>query len=76
MPAHDQDTTRVLSDAKIEQFIQDGFVKVEGAFPASLRTKAAPFCGAICRAVPAIPPRGPGRSSGLAVTAMSHSRAP
>jgi hypothetical protein len=36
MPAHDQDATRVLSDAQIEQFIRDGFVKVERAFPRAL----------------------------------------
>src|SRR5258705_229265 len=36
MPAHEQDAARALSDAQIEQFIQDGFVKVERAFPRAL----------------------------------------
>jgi hypothetical protein len=30
---HTGNTTRVLSDAQIAQFIQGGFVKIEGAFP-------------------------------------------
>jgi len=36
MPAPEQDAMRVLSDAQIEQFIQDGFVKIERAFPREL----------------------------------------
>jgi hypothetical protein len=36
MPNQDHDTVRALSDAQIAQFIQDGFVKIEAAFPGEL----------------------------------------
>jgi len=36
MPAHEQDAPRALSAAQIEQFIDDGFVKIERAFPRKL----------------------------------------
>jgi hypothetical protein len=36
MPAHEQDATRVLSNAQIEQFIDDGFIRIERAFPRKL----------------------------------------
>lgn len=38
MPAND--TTRALFDAQIEQFIHDGFVKIEEAFPRALADEA------------------------------------
>jgi hypothetical protein len=36
MPAQDQEAARVLSAAQVEQFIQNGFIKVERAFPRHL----------------------------------------
>ena len=36
MPAPEQDAMRALNDAQIEQFIQDGFVKIERAFSREL----------------------------------------
>ena len=40
---------RALSDAQIEQFIQDGFVRIDRAFPRELaeqgRTIARPYAG-------------------------------
>src|SRR5215468_9452908 len=40
MPAHEQETARALSAAQVEQFIRDGFVKVERAFPLHLADAA------------------------------------
>jgi hypothetical protein len=36
MPAPEQDARRGLSNTQIEQFIDDGFIKIEGAFPRKL----------------------------------------
>jgi len=36
MPASEHEPTRVLSSAQIQQFIQDGFVKIDRAFPQQL----------------------------------------
>ncbi len=36
MPAHEPSAARALNDAQIQQFSQDGFVKIEGAFPREL----------------------------------------
>jgi len=36
MPADEHETVRALSDAQIQQFIQDGFVRVDRAFPREL----------------------------------------
>ncbi len=36
MPANDIGLTRVLSDAQVQQFIQDGFVRIDRAFPSEL----------------------------------------
>ena len=33
MPTHQPEAVRALSDAQIRQFIDDGFVRLEGAFP-------------------------------------------
>jgi len=36
MPAHEQESARALSDAQVQQFIQDGFVRIDRAFPREL----------------------------------------
>jgi hypothetical protein len=36
MPADENESTRALSDAQIQQFIQDGFVRIDCAFPRQL----------------------------------------
>ena len=36
MPASEHEPTRVLSSAQIQQFIQDGFVRIDRAFPQQL----------------------------------------
>ena len=36
MPTHQPEPVRALSDAQIRQFIDDGFVRLEGAFPREL----------------------------------------
>jgi len=36
MPADEHETARALSDAQIQQFIQDGFVRIDRAFPREL----------------------------------------
>jgi hypothetical protein len=36
MPAHEHEPVRPLSDAQIQQFIQDGFVRLDRAFPRKL----------------------------------------
>ena len=36
MPTHQPEAVRALSDAQIRQFIDDGFVRLEGAFPRDL----------------------------------------
>jgi hypothetical protein len=36
MPARNDNTARLLSRTQIEQFIQDGFVRIDGAFPRQL----------------------------------------
>jgi hypothetical protein len=36
MPAHEHEPTRVLESAQIRQFIQDGFVRIDRAFPRQL----------------------------------------
>ena len=36
MPARELEPTRVLSSAQIQQFIQDGFVRIDRAFPQQL----------------------------------------
>src|SRR5882672_5968024 len=36
MPAHDHETTRALSDAQVQQFIEDGFIRIDRAFPREL----------------------------------------
>jgi len=36
MPTHDVEPTRALCDAQIEQFIRDGFVRIDRAFPREL----------------------------------------
>jgi hypothetical protein len=36
MPAHEPEPVRALSDAQIRQFIQDGFVRIDRAFPREL----------------------------------------
>jgi hypothetical protein len=36
MPADERDSMRALSDAQIKQFIQDGFVRIDRAFPREL----------------------------------------
>ena len=36
MPAHEREPARALSDARIQQFIQDGFVRIDRAFPREL----------------------------------------
>ena len=36
MPSHDRELARSLSDAQIQQFIQDGFIRIERAFPREL----------------------------------------
>ncbi len=40
MPAHDPEPVRALSDARIQQFIQDGFVRIDRAFPRELADEA------------------------------------
>ena len=40
MPAHEPEPVRALSDAQIEQFIEDGFVRVDRAFPRELADEA------------------------------------
>jgi len=40
MPAHDPELVRALSDAQIQQFIQDGFVRIDQAFPRELADQA------------------------------------
>ena len=36
MPAHEHESERALSDAQIQQFIREGFVRIDPAFPRSL----------------------------------------
>jgi len=36
MPAGDHETMRALSDAQVQQFIEDGFVRIDRAFPREL----------------------------------------
>ncbi len=36
MPTHEHEPLRALSDAQIQQFIQDGFVRIDRAFPREL----------------------------------------
>jgi hypothetical protein len=36
MPARESERTRVLNDAQIQQFIQDGFIRIDDAFPRHL----------------------------------------
>lgn len=40
MPAHEHEPARALSDAQIRQFIQDGFVRIDRAFPRELADEA------------------------------------
>ena len=36
MPAHDHETTRALSDAHVQHFIEDGFIRIDRVFPREL----------------------------------------
>src|SRR5260370_41264942 len=36
MPAGDHETMRALSDAQVQQFIEDGFIRIDRAFPREL----------------------------------------
>ena len=36
MPAHEHESERALSDAQIQQFNREGFVRIDRAFPRSL----------------------------------------
>ena len=40
MPTHEREPVRALSDAQIQQFIQDGFVRIDQAFPRELADQA------------------------------------
>jgi hypothetical protein len=40
MPTSDSESVRALSDAQIQQFIQDGFVRIDRAFPRELADEA------------------------------------
>jgi hypothetical protein len=40
MPANDRASSRALSDAQIEDFIRDGFVRIDNAFPRELADEA------------------------------------
>ena len=40
MPTHEHEPVRALSDAQIEQFIQEGFVRVDRVFPRELADQA------------------------------------
>lgn len=40
MPTHEREPVRALSDAQIQQFIQDGFVRVDRAFPREFADEA------------------------------------
>jgi hypothetical protein len=53
---------RALSDAQIQQFIQDGFVRVDRAFPREFADEAREIMCAICRAIPMTQRPGPNQS--------------
>jgi hypothetical protein len=36
MPAYDHETTHALKDAQVRQFIEDGFIRIDRAFPREL----------------------------------------
>src|SRR3954466_9387407 len=40
MPTHEHEPARALSDAQIQQFIRDGFVRIDRAFPRELADEA------------------------------------
>jgi len=73
MPAGERESMRALSDAQIQQFIQDGFVRIDRAFPASLPSRPAPSYGGTPDAIPMIQRRGRNRSFGSAATVKSRS---
>lgn len=58
MPSNAPVPVRALSDAQLQQFVQDGFVRLDGAFLGSLPGKAAPSCGATLDATPMTGKRG------------------
>jgi hypothetical protein len=45
MPTHEREPVRALSDAQIQQFIQDGFVRVDRAFPREFADEAREIMG-------------------------------
>jgi hypothetical protein len=73
MPASEHETAGVLSRAEIQQFIQDGFVRIDRAFPRQLADEGRASCGAIYHANRTIRRAGHGLSSGLVITITSRS---
>jgi hypothetical protein len=39
MPTHERNPARALSEAQIRQFIEDGFVRLDRAFPRALAAR-------------------------------------
>src|SRR5258708_15202794 len=52
MPASEHETAGVLSSAEIQQFIQDGFVRIDRAFPRQLADEG---CAILWRDLPCDP---------------------
>ena len=61
---HDELRSRVLSSAQVEHFIQDGFVRIDGAFPRELADEAVSSCGGTFLAIHMTARHGQGLSSG------------
>ena len=61
-----------LNNEQIQQFIEEGFVRLDEAFPATWRMKVVPFSGDIPVVNLVTQPPGPNLSCGLGITMRSH----
>jgi len=73
MPAGDHETMRALSDAQVQQFIEDGFIRIDRPFRGSLPTRAVPSCGGTPDAIRTTRQRGENRSFGSVITSRRRS---
>ena len=61
-----------LNNEQIQQFIEEGFVRLDKAFPASWRIKVVQFSGDIPVVILVTQPPGQNLSCGLGITIRSH----
>ena len=73
MPAGDHETMRALSDAQVQQFIEDGFIRIDRAFPRELADAGRAILWRDTGCDPDDPQRGENRSSGSVTTSRRRS---